>query len=169
MFSFFIIHSLRHLFENITCYAFMRWLPPVVSVFCMLFCVVHMDVGVASSCFYVPRWYVCVYAVGLVECLSLIVSDASVIALSWSLVMPHTHGLVSLSLWQNIPHSYLGQNSVKIVRNAHHIKDFSLNISKYRSLGTNFMGSGILLPVTNKSELHVETRNMCKHTFAVWI
>jgi hypothetical protein len=42
----------RHLFENITCHVFMCCLPPAVSMFCILFCVAHMDVGdMLLSCF----------------------------------------------------------------------------------------------------------------------
>jgi hypothetical protein len=37
-------------------------------------CVAHMDVGVVLlSCYYVPHWCVCLYTVGLVECVSLII------------------------------------------------------------------------------------------------
>jgi hypothetical protein len=64
----------RHLFENITRYIFMCCLSPAASVFCMLLCVARMDVGVVLlSCFYVPHCYVCLYAVGVVERVSIIV------------------------------------------------------------------------------------------------
>jgi hypothetical protein len=44
--------------------------------YCVLFCVVHMDVGlVVLSCFYVPHWYVCVNPFGLVECVSQLPED----------------------------------------------------------------------------------------------
>jgi hypothetical protein len=50
----------------------MRYLPLAVLVFCVLFGVARVDVAVVLlSCFYVFCWYVCLHAVGLVECVSL--------------------------------------------------------------------------------------------------
>jgi hypothetical protein len=67
------------LFENTTRYVFTRCLAPAASVFSVLFCAARIDVGVVLSCFYVLHWYVCLYAVGLVECASLIVIVVSIL------------------------------------------------------------------------------------------
>jgi hypothetical protein len=55
----------------------MRCLRPAASVFRVLLCIPHIDLGeVLLSCFYVPHWYVCLYALGL------IISDTQVDQLS---------------------------------------------------------------------------------------
>jgi hypothetical protein len=54
------------MFGNISLHVFLCCLPLAVSVFCVLFCAARVEVGVVLlSRYYVPHWYVCVYAVAL--------------------------------------------------------------------------------------------------------
>jgi hypothetical protein len=75
MFSIFVIHSLKTFVGEHHSLCF-HPLPSLCGISVLrVICAAGVDVSVVLSCYYVPHWHVCLYAVGLVECVSLTIME----------------------------------------------------------------------------------------------